>query len=301
MKRTTLHKAALVAALVLVIFVSVPKMALSDEVLALADWMLEHANYEEAITEYKRFIFFNPNSELRAYALFKMGMAYRSLHQWQHAVLAFESSIQATHDSREADERRLVLGTTLIASGKYDLARLKLLKVSEFTPFESMRLRALYYGGVASLYAADWDSAREAFGDFYDQYPGAGAKERAKQVRSALKEAPSLYRSTKKAKILSAVFPGLGQMYAGNWRDGLNALVINGLTMGLLASAIRKRDTKYSALAFSLVLRYYRGNIRKAGADVRRYNNLREQKKAMEVLDLVALEEPSAISENRGH
>ena len=34
--------------------------ALSDEALKLADGLMEQGHYDEAITEYKRFIFFNP-------------------------------------------------------------------------------------------------------------------------------------------------------------------------------------------------------------------------------------------------
>ncbi len=59
---------------------------LSDEALDLADWLLEQGHYDEAITEYKRFIFFNPEDEQAGYALYRMGLAHRACRGWQEAV-----------------------------------------------------------------------------------------------------------------------------------------------------------------------------------------------------------------------
>lgn len=269
-------------------FLSHARVSLSDDILTLADWLLKQKSYHEAITECKRFIFFNPEGEDAAYALYRMGLAYRSEHKWKEAVDALRASILATEDPKIADERRIILATTLIASGNYSLARLELLGVSEMP----LRPRSLYFYGIASLYMSDWSNAREAFGQFYSGYAGGQMTDRAEEVERMLASVEPSYRSPGLARFLSAIIPGLGQMYAGDWRDGLNALVLNGLAMGLIANAIHRKDYRDATLISSISIRYYTGNIYNAEVDVRKYNKSLDRENAMRVLQLVRADEP---------
>ena len=73
------------------------------------------------------------------------------------------------------------------------------------------------------------------------------------------------YKSPKAAKWLSTFLPGFGQIYCGEWRDGINALAINSLTSYLLIDALleqRFQDLIISHL--TLFDRYYRGNRQNA-------------------------------------
>jgi tetratricopeptide (TPR) repeat protein len=272
------------------LFLSHARVALSDDVLALADWLLEQRSYHDAITEYKRFAFFNPEGADAAYAFYKMGLAYRSDHKWEEAVDALRASILATEYPKIADERRIILATTLIASGNYSLARLELLKVSE----TSLRPKSVYFYGIASLYMSDWDEAREAFGQFYSRYAGGQMTDRVEEIERVLVSVETSYKSARLARFLSTIMPGLGQMYAGDWRDGLNALVLNGLAIGLIANAIHRRDYRDAALISSISIRYYTGNIYKAEVDVRKYNESLDRESAMRILRLVRADEPSS-------
>ena len=65
----------------------------ADEALRLADTLFNLQSYDESITEYKRFLFFNPVDERAGYAYYKMGLAYRIEHDWKEAVDALETSI----------------------------------------------------------------------------------------------------------------------------------------------------------------------------------------------------------------
>lgn len=280
---------SLIMGVLVAFFLSHARVALSDDVLALADWLLEQKSYHEAITEYKRFIFFNPEGANAAYAFHKMGLAYRSGHKWEEAVDALKASILATEDPKIADERRIVLATTLIASGNYSLARLELLKVSE-TP---LRPGSLYFYGIASLYMSDWDNARDAFGEFYSRYAHGPATDRAEEIERVFVSVEPSYKSARLARFLSAIVPGLGQIYAGDWRDGLNALALNGLAIGLIANTIHRKDYRDAALISSISIRYYTGNVYNAEVDVRKYNESLDRENAMKILQLVRADEPS--------
>ena len=277
----------------LMIALSQVEPALSYEVLELADWLLESGSYDEAVTEYKRFIFFNSESDRVGYAYYRMGLAYRASGDWQKAIDALRESISAAKDLQTADERRIVLATTLIASGNYSLARLELLKVSDFSEDQSLRLKSMYFDGIASLYMLDWDASQETLGKFYSEYDEGRMSRRAKEINTIILKTRNSYRSGELAKSLSTLLPGLGQVYAGDWRDSLNALVLNGLLIGLTANSIYKRDYSDAALISYISLRYYIGNRYQAEMDARKYNESLDRRSAGKILKLIRTDEPT--------
>ncbi len=286
LQKTREYAGKMPALLWLILILGVGTAYASDDALKLADWMLKSGSYDEAITEYKRFIFFNPESDHIGYAQYRMGLAYRAVHNWQKSVDAFKASISVAGDSKTADERRIILATTLIASGNYSLARLELLKVLN----QPLRSKSLYFDGIASLYMFDWDASKEAFSRFYSEYADT---KRAREIDSILLKTRQSYRSAELAKSLSTILPGLGQVYAGNWQDGLNALVLNGVFAGFIANAIHRRDYKDATLISYISLRYYIGNRRRAEIDVREYNESLNRRSALKILKLVRSDEPT--------
>lgn len=255
----------------------------ADPALSLADSLYQWQNYQEAITEYQRFIFFNPEDERVGYAYYKIGLAYRSEGQWPEAIEALKISVQKTRDDSLAEERRIISGTTLIASGSPSAALLELFKVSQFSRYPTLRSRALFFQGVAYLYLFNWDAAHQAFKESWSN------KEQfveADKVDSLLLTAQKLrYKSVTKAQWFSTFLPGLGQMYAGRFWNGLNALVLNGLTTAWFLSEILKQDYVDASIVFLGILRrYYQGNRYHAREFVEQYNRKLEEQKAREVL-----------------
>ncbi len=198
-------------------------MFFSDEALINAERLASEGKYYPAIIEYKRYMFFNP--ENKSYAFYNIGMLYRKMHEWQKAIDNLELSILHEKDKNIAEEKRIKLATTLIASRNYNLAKLELIKVYEFSESRINRLRALYFDGIASVYAYDWNSAVDSFSIYYSEYD----PNKIRKINSILNNVKSSYKSKKLAQILSAIIPGAGQIYAGDLRNGLNAFVLNGI------------------------------------------------------------------------
>jgi tetratricopeptide (TPR) repeat protein len=272
---------------VLIVFFSQTIPVLSDDILTLADDLSKQGKYDEAITEYKRFIFFNPDYADNAQVFYKMGLAYRAEHNWYYALDTIKTSITLTHDPEIANERRFSLATTLLASGNYSLARLELIRILDSTKDSSLSRKALYFSGIASVYAFDWDATARYFNDFYSD----SNNESLKELNLTLKK--KSYKSTTTAKVLSVFIPGAGQFYAGNWRDGLNAFVLNGVIIGFTANSIYKKDYKDALLiTFLLLYRYYTGNIYRAEMDVEKHNENVDRRMAKEILRIVSPDEP---------
>ncbi|MDI6703451.1 MAG: hypothetical protein QME40_02095 [bacterium] len=251
----------------------------ADQALDLAERFFSQENYEEVITECKRFIFFHPeDKEGISYAFYKIGLAYAFSSNWDKAKNALRESIELTEDSRIKDERSVDLGIVLIANKNYSLGELELLKVSCFSEDESIRKKAIYFQGIGFLYMFKWKEAKETF---MSCYPGDEAEELKDQLEKAQHLA---YKSPKKAKILSLFLPGSGQIYAGNLKDGICALLLNGLIGAFMVRAIGEKDWWDATSLFFLFQRYYRGNLYHAQEQAELYNQELDRKQAWKIL-----------------
>ena len=104
-----------VLAVALLLFTTV-SISVSDPALDLGDLLFTLENYDAAITEYKRFLFFNADHPQTGEAQFKIGLAYRAQEWWAEAVEAMIAAAQLTTETELQAERRVELAVTLIAS-----------------------------------------------------------------------------------------------------------------------------------------------------------------------------------------
>lgn len=248
--------------------------------LDLAERFFDSGNYEEAITEYKRFIFYNPQSESISYAYYKIGLAYRNEKKWNESINALHLSIQTATSESIKNEREIALAVVLIASGNYSDAEFQLLKVESFSPFLLLRRKAAFFRGIASLYAHKWKDARTAFQKYFKEDSLFESSVLSRSLDSLLLLAQYLkYKSPRLAKILSTILPGSGQIYAGDILNGLNSLVINSLTGYLLVSSLIKGDFTGAILIYvPLFQRYYLGNRFRAEKIAENYNKKLNEK-----------------------
>jgi tetratricopeptide (TPR) repeat protein len=229
-----------------------------DLALRFAEGFVQEGNYQEAITEYKRFICFSQDDGEVSDTYFKMGMAYRNQAQWENALLALRKSVSLTPDDSVREARKIEIGIVDIASRDYSAAEFELLRICTFGNYESLKRKALFFLGVCHLYQSKWAEARQAFHQYFDKDQNL----QYLQVDSLL--TPSScpkQKSQRFAKWCSTFIPGSGQIYAGHFWDGLNALTINLGTGYLLTSSVLDQRYQDAVIAYvSLFLRYYIGN-----------------------------------------
>ncbi|MEA3431342.1 MAG: outer membrane protein assembly factor BamD [candidate division WOR-3 bacterium] len=270
----------------IILFYSVCAYA-EDRCLNLAEYLFALENYDEAITEYKRFIFFNPTSDSVSYAYYQIGLAYRNERRWAESLDALRGSVQTASNDSVKNEREISLAVTLIASGNYNAAEFRLLKLESFTRFPTLKRKAAFFRAIASLYSFEWENARNAFQVYSNDSLEGNSSETFSQVYSMLLKAQNLgYKSPALAKLLSTFLPGTGQIYAGDWRSGLNALAINILTGyfffgNLIENNYRDAISSY----FFLFRRYYQGNRYHAEEAATQYNQHLNQRIAESVFD----------------
>lgn len=244
--------------------------------LSLGKHLFGQGNYDAAITEYKRFLFFHPDDERVGEIHYNIGLAYRAQGLWSKATNSLRTAIHHATDSESKSEFQLELAVTLIATQDYDLAQLELIRITLQTPSALLYRRALFLRGVAYIYQFRWDQAREVLKDW-------SADEKLDALFDEAVDVPQ--KSVKVAEILSTILPGAGQIYTGNWRNGLNAFLLNSALGFLTVDAALDRHYADALLWGGLAFwRYYRGNTFRAGAAAEQLNKLQIQQAAEAIL-----------------
>ena len=276
-----------VLAITLLLF-TVATASASDPVIDFGDYLFALGNYDAAITEYKRFLFFNSDPPQVGDVQFKIGLAYRAQKWWPAAAEAMIVAIQRTTATELQAERRVELAVTLIASGAYDLALVELIKVDMQSQSARLRQRARFLRGVAYLYQSKWEQAQSVFQAYFDEIPGAAGA--AAEIDVLFLDV--LNRSQKSEKVarrLSTFLPGLGQTYAGDWKNGLNALLLNGVLGYVTLDAAIERDYDDALLSFFfLFYRYYAGNRYRAAEAAQTFNDRENRRHVEEILQVLA-------------
>ena len=276
-----------IVAITLLFFAAVSVSA-SDPALDLGDYFFVRENYDAAITEYKRFLFFNADDPRVDEVQFKIGLAYRAQKWWMEAAEAMIAAIQRTTETELQAERRVELAVTLIASGAYDLALVELIKADMQSQSARLRQRARFLRGVAYLYQFKWEQARSVFHVYFDEIPSAAGA--AAKIDTLFLDALNRSQKSEKAtRLLSTFLPGLGQTYAGDWKNGLNALLLNGVLGYITLDAAIERDYDDALLSFFfLFYRYYAGNRYRAVEAAQTFNDWENRRHVEKILQALA-------------
>lgn len=232
--------------------------------LVLATHFSKLENYDAAITEYKRFLFFHSDDDRVPEIYHKIGIAYRQQGLLEEAIGEMRQAVMQTSDRELKSEYQVDLAVTLLANQDYDLARLELIKATIRRPSTPLYRRALLLQGVTYIYQFRWDKAREVLQIYTND----------DTLDELFNKASNLPRKSPKiANIFSIILPGAGQTYAGNLKDGLNALALNGI-FGYVAidSILDKYYGDAILWTYFIFLRYYQGNLYRAGKAVDEYN-----------------------------
>jgi hypothetical protein len=159
---------------------------------------------------------------------------------------------------------RYQLALLWIANGDFDLAQLELFKVSQTDSNRALREAAALAHGLLLSYRQNWPESAAIFAQAREQarlhLPRADTLQNVVAGLQQLAQKPQR-KSPHTAKWLSTFLPGSGQVYAGHWLKGINALGLNAMTSYALWQNIERRHFRDAVLVFSFLwMRYYLGN-----------------------------------------
>ena len=227
----------------------------ADNLLQMADYLYKNGALDQAITEYKRFLFFHPDSPLKAELEYKIALCYRELGQHERALKYFQKAIYHAKKKKLRQEILLSASALLIKRGELEQARMLLRPVFSSPAGREQREKAALLLGISYIREYRWHMAAHYLAHVLEPEENPELFQLLRQA--ARKTGPS----PEKAARFSQLLPGLGQLYAGYPDMALSSLLINMATLSLLSSALIHREVLSAVLVyFPLFRRYYLGS-----------------------------------------
>jgi outer membrane protein assembly factor BamD (BamD/ComL family) len=120
----------------------------SDSQLLYADALFDENDFDAAILEFKRYIFYNPQSALLDYVLYRIGQSHYYSHRPSDAQKTLERLLKEYPQSPFRLHARFMLGKTFMDNEDFTRARNEFRLITESTP----PLFPPVYGGIGGGY-----------------------------------------------------------------------------------------------------------------------------------------------------
>jgi TM2 domain-containing membrane protein YozV len=234
---------------------------ISDQYQLARDLFLNE-DYFEAVTEFKRLLFFDSGGKYAAEAEYYIGLSYKAGGFYSEAVRYLSNAARKTDVSLLAMNARKELIKTNILRRTTTRA-LQLIDELEKNPLSTEDQAELHLlRGFTYIFANDLNEGIKYF-------RLAGYNDLAELTKAAEKEK---YSETK-ARILSVFIPGAGQIYTGRYLNGILSLALNAASIYLTVTAFMD-DRIFDGIITANLLwyRFYAGNIYNAGKFARENN-----------------------------
>lgn len=220
-----------------------------------ANDLFENGNYFDAITEYKRLMFFDEAKTYEFSSLLKIGQSYKAGGKWEDAI---KNLSLAEQKSNNIDEKYLA-GLEIVRVNilrRTTLRALTLLdEMQANEQFAQHKSDFDYWRGWAFMMADDWEKAANEFNKISPDHP----------LKKLCLEVVENKYSVTFAKVISYIIPGAGQIYTGNYLSGAMSLGWNILWGYLTINSFVESRAFDGIMTGSLLwLRFYNGNNQNA-------------------------------------
>ena len=219
----------------------------------------EH-NYQLAVREYQRVLFFHLHYD-EAVILERLGNAYFMMNQYERAIEYYDHAmlLHTSDSARYSCLFRKVF--SMVLHGQYQYALIELYSIHDSLP-EPFYREYEFYLAVCLFRLGAFDDAKKAF---LASIPPDREEARA-QLNSLLEHKKYLEKpNPNTAFVLSMILPGAGQLYAGDIKNGLNSMILNGILIFIFVNTTLNY-TIFDAMltVFPWFQRYYQGGFTRA-------------------------------------
>jgi hypothetical protein len=217
--------------------------------------LFREEKYFDAITEFKRLNFFDREKEYAFKSNLLIGEAYKEGGKFPEALEYFTlSEMNAGNDSSLFLSKIFEVRINILRRTTERAIQI-LDQIQSDDKFKNKKNEINYWRGWAYIFADEWDKASEQFGVIDMNHP----------LKILCNKISEDKYSVTKAKILSYIIPGAGQLYTGHYLSGLLSLGWNALWGYLtVKSFVDERVFDGFAIGNFLWLRFYVGNIQNA-------------------------------------
>jgi len=226
-----------------------------DKQYNYANSLFNSEKYFDAITEYKRLLYFEKSEQYNYQSNFNIGLSYKFGAKYDEAIKYFYLSEMAAQSDSLKIKSRLQRIRINILRRTTDNALVMLNELHKEFPNQVDSNTIAYWQGWAYIVADDWENASLAFDKIDSEHP----------LKKIANEVEDNKYSVTFATLISYILPGSGQFYTGNYVSGLLSLGWNVLWGYLTINAfVTDRVLEGILIGGLLWARFYRGNFKNA-------------------------------------
>ena len=243
-----------------------------------AEQLFESGDYQAARREYKRLLFYQPDTAFTDVANYRIAQSYYYQNEPDRAERLFHEFSAIHPNSPLRFQSQLMLGQLHFDAGEYSQARSSLFELLRASTEPEVVAAAHYLRGWCYIHTTDWNKAISELRQVNTSQMGVFRVKKASELADTLlAETPLPSKSPQVAGWLSTVVPGSGQLYVGKVKEGIFAAALSWTFIYLAVDAIR--DRRYIDCAgISLVgWQFYWGNRTDAQQLASEYNEHHEQ------------------------
>lgn len=228
-----------------------------------ADQLFKDGDYPNAIYTYKKVIFLSKTNDNAKY---KLARSFYLNGQKEESSKLLDELVESspTHKKRAQKE----LAKQYYQNEDFDRSAFEFKDFSQSYKDDS----ALYLAGWAELKQNNYQESSKTFGLLAEKKDSSFGLATLKLKDKVLEGEKLPQKNILAAQIMSGVLPGSGQIYAGNWQDGIVSFLVNGLTISLLSNALQGKRGGEALVWLTLESAWYFGGIYSAGNSVHKYN-----------------------------
>jgi TM2 domain-containing membrane protein YozV len=252
-----------------------------DESLLFAREQVAAGHTSLALKSYQRVLFFS-GDRYRDECQRQLAALYADLGDFERATFYCDLLYQSAGTDSLRYEALFSKTGMLMLQHQYKKALLELLSLPKIMPEPWMSRKRLYLG-AAHFGIREFDLARADLLPFFSTTDLAGRAEFEHLMRQAERVSR---KSPKTARVLSMILPGAGQFYAGDYKNGINSLLLNALLgYWFVSTGIAYTFVDAAATVTPWLFRYYGGGIRRAGEILEKKKEERLRKVFRKVLE----------------
>lgn len=243
---------------ILLIFFSISSFIFSQndliKQLDYADSLYFYQNYYDAITEYKRLIFFDKEKSFIYYSFNQIARCYKYARKFEDSYNFFSLALTEAKSSKEIFDCKINICRLNIIEKKTKNAHRILDELETDSLFLEFEKEIKHWRAWVFYFEMDYKKAKDIFDEL-------NKKELANFSEKLLEDSYSVQT----ANILSTILPGMGQFYIGNYLNAAGSFLWNLLSLYLTINAFSsERIFDGIVLSNFLWLRFYVGNLENA-------------------------------------
>ncbi len=240
-------------------------------------WLYSQKDYQRAVGELKRCVFFSRDTGLQERAVFMIGSSYQGSQAWSRAIQGYKDYLTAYPEGAFRENARFRLAQCAFGAQDYTQTRKYLDEQLEEFPTGKYADDATFVMALSYLLGRDWKRAGRVWRTFPLQHPDSPLLEGASIMAAGCDKLRLMPRkSAGKALLMSGIIPGTGQIYAGNHGDGWMSLLLNAAIIGFTVNRFDRDDDTAGVILALIGASFYTGNLYGAANAVRNKNQAKE-------------------------